>query len=211
MRTMRAIAAASLVLAILGLPNGAGAGQTTSVVAHESFNLMAFNMLSPSNVFLSVQKRTGASSTSSTATPTATYEAVGYITSCSDSCASISLPQQQVSPTALSFDPLGNSGSFRASLVRASETPGPNVVVDLSFVRPIGIFPCAACVTANGWVDPTTNTAAIVADARPGIARNGYTISGTINGQTVSFPPPYWVVDDSYRSSIDVRVTAVAP
>ncbi|MFN2613870.1 MAG: hypothetical protein ABR552_03515 [Actinomycetota bacterium] len=88
-------------------------------------------------------------------------------------------PNQQISPTASTFDLLGNSGTFSAQLTRDSTTPGPPVAFNLTFTRPASLGYCLPCVNQNAWYDPSTSSLSASASAFPGIYRNGYTVGGT--------------------------------
>lgn len=184
------------------------ANVTSVAGVDQQFWIYGFDMMSGDSFNLQVRSSVIERSTDASVTPAATYEASMYRRDCENYvCTTVNAPTQPVQPTALSVDPLGNSGTFRATL---QSDVGP-VAVDVTFTRPEMIGYCGACFTPNAWFDPTTNTVGASVQSYAAVYRTRYAVSARLNNAPVVLSGPFWYVDDVYATSVPVGVSAILP
>lgn len=133
--------------------------------------------------FINVVQRVRGDSVDAAVTPTVDFLADGWITHAVTTpiCCTYtttSIPQQAISPTALSMDPLGNSARFTATL----SSPAPHAF-DLTLVEPSALFISQPCATncSNVWYNPQTNGAQANSTQVVHLQRFGYKVSGIVD------------------------------
>jgi hypothetical protein len=191
---------------------GAHAAQTGTALVVQSYNFGVGRNLPGGgyeNFSFYASNSTGGTLAGSTVTPSTDFKAQANSLSCNASyvCTEATFNTQQVAPTALSIDPLGNSIHFVACL--APSTGGPCRNFDVTATRPSGTSQCLACTQVpNVWFDPSGNMVGGSLYVFSGLQRYGYTIAGTFNGAPLAadlYGSDYF---GEYASAI---VTATAP
>ncbi|GAC1411301.1 MAG: hypothetical protein NVSMB57_05850 [Actinomycetota bacterium] len=184
-RTLRTVAIVSVLALGASVPANSqpltiagGAYQSANAFFYTT-NLVNNVSVSSSGGNLWIFSQVTADNVSGNVTPTANFVAAATSYTCSYpsyTCTGWNAPQQIVSATAFQMDPIGNSATFRASLV---DTASQSHTINVTLSRPTSTQ--VANSFANVWVDGQSSQ---VATPFLGLSRSGYVLSGTFGNQT---------------------------
>lgn len=186
-RTLIALVVASLA-AVAGPPAGAVVTTDGSLQRYLYVEWYEPTTDGYKNGFINIVQRVRGDSVDAAVTPTVEFLADGWITHAVTTpvCCTYtttSIPQQAISPTALSMDPLGNSARFTATL----SSPAPHAF-DLTLIEPQTLSVSQPCTTncSNVWYNPQTNGARASSSQAVFLQRFGYRVSGIVDNAALT-------------------------
>jgi hypothetical protein len=231
MPEMKKLRAVSILLVCLAatIPSRAAtssAGADYLQSAGMSFNQFTYSGNTVTNSrygSIGISNDVGASLVNGTSSPMTNFLASGSGGDCVwnpyPTCISWYANLQVVSPTALTIDPIGNSATLVATINDTTNQPHVFNVrltnpASLQIIRPDLVYN----PQLNVYYDPVNNVFGATAASSPvaGIARQGYTITGTVDGIPLTPAPPgctgycNYLFAGSYQA-LSVGASAIVP